>query len=320
MKTVFTSKQVFHEWAAQSQYEGRGGNVSFRDEALYSYGVMIARFAFTVSGARVALVTSRKYSVTTSRHCSAAHQALRHVRVFVVPEIFPTKWEHSNNLAHLVAEYQGEVSRAMRARKLPYYLTKEEGGEIELSSDNYLFRLTRDCSEYAHAFGLPDPALDWQADSLRIFDKWLGSQTPETIAKREKEREAAHAAGLKEEAKRGARVLAWQNGGADLFPRDIQALPHALLRVSPDGDILETSHGASVPLCDAKRLFALISKDIRSHVRGAWEHGFRVGAYELSHISENGDFRVGCHSIKYEEAARLAVEIGFSWQGFVIEA
>jgi hypothetical protein len=86
------------------------------------------------------------------------------------------------------------------------------------------------------------------------------------------------------------------------------------------GETLETSHGARVPLRDAKRLFALISQDIRSHVRGAWERGFRVGAYELSHISENGDFRVGCHSIKYEEAARLAAEIGFSWQGFLIEA
>jgi hypothetical protein len=47
---------------------------------------------------------------------------------------------------------------------------------------------------------------------------------------------------------------------------------------------------------------------------------FRVGAFDLSHISENGDFRVGCHTIEYQEAARLAAEIGFNWQGFLIEA
>jgi hypothetical protein len=45
-----------------------------------------------------------------------------------------------------------------------------------------------------------------------------------------------------------------------------------------------------------------------------------VGAFALAHISENGDFRVGCHTIEYQEAARLAAAIGFNWQGFLIEA
>lgn len=317
MKTVFTSQQVFHVWAAQSQYEGRGGNVSFREKALFSYRAMIARFADTVTGERVALITSRKYSVTTTGHCSAARRALRHVRVFVVPEVFPTQSEHSNNLAHLVLDYQGEVSRAMRARKLPYYTTQGEGGEIERGAEKYLFRMARDCAEYAQAFGLPDPALDWQADSLRIFEKWRGSQTPEAIAKREKEREAARkreeAARLKEEAERGARVLAWQNGGADLFPRDIQALPYALLRVSPDGESLETSHGASVPLCEAKKAFRLIAlqrQQAAPRFFGASDAP-RVGHFSLNAICENGDFRAGCHKIRFEEAARIAALIGF---------
>jgi hypothetical protein len=326
MKTVFTSQQVFHVWASQSQDEGRGGNVSFRDKALFSYSAMIARFADTVSGERVALVTADKYSVTTTRHCSAARQAVRHVRVFVVPDVCPTQSEHSTNLARLVLDYRDEVSRAMRARKLPYYLTQEEGGEIELSSNNCLFRLARDCAEYARAFGLIDPALDWQADSLRIFEKWRASQTPEAIDKREKEREAARkredAARLKEEAERGARVLAWQSGGADLFPRDIQALPHALLRFSPDGERLETSHGASVPLCEAKKAFrhvALQRQKAAPRFFGASDAP-RVGHFSLNAICENGDFRVGCHTIEYQEAARLAAEIGFNWQGFLIEA
>jgi hypothetical protein len=314
MKTVFTSQQVFHVWAAQSQYEGRGGNVSFREKALYSYRAMIARFAETVTGERVALITSRKYSVTTSGHCSAARQALRHVRVFVVPHVDPLGSDSDANLAHLVAEYRGEVSRAMRARKLPYYITQDEGGDIELSADNYLSRLARDCSEYAQAFGLPDPALDWQADSLRIFEKWRGSQTPEAIARREKAKAkravADRAKAEKQAQERAGRIEAWRNGGAPLWRADLDAMPCALLRVV--GDTLQTSHGASVPLRDAKRLFALISQDMRSHVRRAWEHGFRVGNYTLSHISENGDFRVGCHTIEYKEAARLAAEIGFN--------
>jgi hypothetical protein len=304
---------VFHVWAAQSQYEGRAGNVSFREKALYSYRAMIARFADTVTGERVALITSRKYSVTTSRHCSAARQALRHVRVFVVPHVDPLWRDNEANLAHLVAEYQGEVSRAMRARKLPSFL--EEFSE----SSNAFERLARDCAEYAQAFGLPDPAFDWQADSLRILEKFQRGQTPEAIAKREKEREAARkreeAAGLKEEAERGARVLAWQNGGADLFPRDIKALPHALLRVSFDGLTLETSHGASVPLEDAKRLFAFISRKGPEKSR-AWRASncakVNAGPYELREVLENGDFRIGCHTIEYQEAARLAAEIGFN--------
>jgi len=354
MKTVFTGREIFHVFAAQRQWEGKTGNrtVSFRDTVLYSYAQPIARIVPETShGAAVALITSCKFSITTSGHTRAASSALSHFRVFYVPRIHLGE-KQGANANYLWNVYSRAVSENMKARKLPWWIEETPEGLKPKFDYNPLCDLARDVEDFAECFGLGAHAgfggsgaeMTWKEDTRRILEHHAAriarQNTPQAIAKREKDkakRAAQNAEKNRQEAERRAhfekereerealedatraeRIEAWYKGGAELYPRDLQRLQGALLRVK--GETLETSHGARVPLRDAKRLFALISQDIRSHVRGAWERGFRVGAYELSHISENGDFRVGCHSIKYEEAARLAAEIGFSWQGFLIEA
>lgn len=340
MKTRFSVSEIFHVFAAQKQSEGAtqksagvGGIsgtgaapfgdvrgvpfVSFSGNVLSSYRAPIARIVPDVTdseGRGVALVTSQHYSATTSGHVSAARYALNHFRVFIVPDVLAKHpWEHEKNIAHLVAEYGAEIARDLRARKLPFWIT-DEG-----SRNRYAF-FADTINDYAGLFGVnlwekqaQWAARDWRADTRALIAAHRARDTPEAIARREKAK-AKRAVAEKAKAERQAqeraeRIEAWRNGGAPLWRADLEAMPCALLRVV--GDTLQTSHGASVPLRDAKRLFALISQNMRSHVRGTFPHGFRVGAYELSRIEENGDFRVGCHFIKYEEAARLAAEIGF---------
>jgi hypothetical protein len=346
MKTVFSGREIFHVFAAQKQWEGKTGNrnVSFRETVLYSYAQPIARIVPETShGSKVALITSRKFSITTSGHTRAASSALSHFRVFYVPLIHLGE-KQGANINYLWDMYSRAVAENMKARNLPWWIEETPEGLKPKRDYNPLCDLARDVEDFAECFGLgaydgfggSGAEMTWKEDTRRILAHHAAriarQNTPQAIAKREKDKakraaqnaeknrqEAERRARIekeweernaKEDATRAERIEAWRKGGAALFPRDLNTLSHALLRVK--GDTLETSHGASVPLRDAKRLFALISKDIRSHVRGAWEHGFRVGDYELLHISENGDFRVGCHSIKYEEAARLAAEIGFA--------
>lgn len=341
MKTRFSVSEIFHIFAAQKQGEGatqkstgQGGIsgtgaapfgnvrgvpfVSFSGNVLCSYRAPIARILPGVTdseGRGVAFVTSQNYSVTASGHVSAARYALNHFRLFVVPDVLAKHfWEHEKNVAHLVAEYQAEIARDLRARKLPFWITDE-------GSRNRYAHLADTINDYAGLFGVnlwetqaQWAGRDWREDTRALIAAHRARDTPEAIARREKAKAkravAEKAKAEKQAQERAERIEAWRNGGAPLWRADLEAMPCALLRVV--GDTLQTSHGASVPLRDAKRLFSFISQNMGAHVRGAVPVGFKVGAYELSLIEENGDFRVGCHFIKYEEAARLASQIGFN--------
>lgn len=76
MQTVFSSNDaVIAAWAAQSQREGRNanGSIFFDGTHLYGYGYHFCVARMLPSG--VAAVTTRSFSMTTSRHTSGAKQA-----------------------------------------------------------------------------------------------------------------------------------------------------------------------------------------------------------------------------------------------------
>ena len=357
MKTVFTGREVFHIFAAQKQWEGKTGNrnVSFRDNVLFSYAQPIARIVkdretdlplLTITGQGIALITSRKFSITTSGHTSAASQALSHFRTFYVPETCAPN--NAGNLAHLWGLYKNRVKDYMGARKLPYWIEETPEGLKPKPSYNPLQDLARDVADFAEYFKLEAPEgfaglggeMVWREDTRRILAHHAAriakENTPQAIAKREKARakraeqnaeknrqetarreaywKEQEERNAKEDATRAERIEAWRKGGAALFPRDLNTLSHALLRVR--GDVLETSHGASVPLCDAKRIFSFITRGLAIAPNMPGEKSYRaklpIGRYSLDEVFANGDFRAGCHTIKYEEAARLAAEIGFT--------
>ena len=83
MQTVFTNAMTAHVWAQQSQECGHSGSLSFAGDTLSSYGTPIARIV-KGRGGPVCLLTSRRYSVTTSGHCSQARRAFAG-SVFTVP-------------------------------------------------------------------------------------------------------------------------------------------------------------------------------------------------------------------------------------------
>ena len=357
MKTVFTGREVFHIFAAQKQWEGKTGNrnVSFRDNVLFSYAQPIARIVkdretdlplLTITGQGIALITSRKFSITTSGHTSAASQALSHFRTFYVPETCAPN--NAGNLAHLWGLYKNRVKDYMGARKLPYWIEETPEGLKPKPSYNPLQDLARDVADFAEYFKLEAPEgfaglggeMVWREDTRRILAHHAAriakENTPQAIAKREKARakraeqnaeknrqetarreaywKEQEERNAKEDATRAERIEAWRKGGAALFPRDLNTLSHALLRVR--GDVLETSHGASVPLEDAKRVFAFILRGRAISGDMSWQAKLgakiNVGRYSLDQVFANGDFRAGCHKITFEEASRIAQEIGFA--------
>ena len=74
-------------------------------------------------------------------------------------------------------------------------------------------------------------------------------------------------------------------------------IPHALLRLSKEGNTIETSRGANVPLNEAKILYHRINtgKDIK---------GFKIGHYTTKGIKDD-IIKIGCHDIRLDEVNKL---------------
>lgn len=314
-KTVFDNAMVAHVWAQQNQETGRSnnGNFHFTGDTIYSYRTPIACFAETVTGKKVALVTSNRYSVTTScKHMPAVTRALDH-KYFCVPVIMGERHahgaeDHRKNLAHLVNIYINMVAKLKRQRD-----------PVSEYQNEALTLAAVAAADYASAFGLPLPALNSDADlfaiSVHRTERDARNNTPQAKAARER------AAARKAEKLReliGDPIAAWRKG-VMAYPfgltrdqkRQVEAIlrEHVLMRVS--GEEIVTSLSARFPVEHGKKAFAFI---LERRMRGlAWErngHSIHLGNFSIDRIDANGDVRAGCHFVKWEEIERMARELG----------
>jgi hypothetical protein len=85
-------------------------------------------------------------------------------------------------------------------------------------------------------------------------------------------------------------------------------------RDSEGRDVIQTSHGAEIPVADARALWPVIlsvkagertSEDAARLVR-------RLGVYTLNEIRADGSIKVGCHDIAWCEIERMAVVLGLA--------
>lgn len=112
---------------------------------------------------------------------------------------------------------------------------------------------------------------------------------------------------MREEAEKRAEWLAGGNRHVRLNGPD----GTALVRRSPDGERLETSHGADVPWDHAVKAFRFIAlcvaKGEAFHTNG---RTVRVGPFRVDSITPEGDMRAGCHTFKWSVMRELAEREG----------
>lgn len=301
MRTKFDNRQLAHVWAQQTQPEGRGSNFFFDGPAPHSYGrhFCVARFVRPEDkGEPVVLVNVARYSVSTSKHQGYARGALHGlpVRVFNVPDTDACgrdPWRHERNLTAYRNTIRHHVEAAARSRKY---------GEHELARAR---AAAEEAAQYCQAFKLP-----W-----RLYPK-LPEITPEAAAAiraEARELSAKRRAALKERAAKVAALVAevraeWRAG------RNFRCDGPTMLRVSRDGDSVETSRGAEVPVEDAKRILRLWRGWRRDGLPrvSEWAHGEgpRVGAFTLRQIRADGALIIGCHELLADELERVADALG----------
>jgi hypothetical protein len=307
---------VAHVWAHQTQDYARtsNGNMHFDGPVLYSYSTPIANI---VEG--VALITTERYSITTTGKHTPGHRELNGVRpFFYVPFIGAwggratgldraSSWpeRHAANLEYMVKAYTAQVASFKRMKS--FWFANAHDVAAYLEDHN-----AKEARRYADMFGLPLPVLNTMADADSIWQAKLARDTPEAIAKRQREAaKRAERKAAREAEERRIAALAWIDGGS----RRPYGGP-VLLRVFTSGrdgtKHLETSLGATVPLDHAIKVFRFV-KLCREQGR-EWHrngHTLRVGHFQVDHVAANGDFHAGCHFIQWPEVERLATALGF---------
>ena len=277
------NREVYHYWANQTQSRGECGNTSFEGPRAYSYARNIAMIHEN-SGASSKLVlfgTRGRSSVTTSAHISYARQAASHMRQISVPDCHPTtRTDHTHNLQDLLEQISKVTATANRARvHKAWHMQHAE-------------QLILDYNDYAEFFGLderydPDAMFRLQA-KLEAERKKLEREVKEAEERRRVEMLEAV-----DKWRAGESVSLWGH-------------PDTMIRLAKDGKHVETSHGATITVRTAKRLWPMIKQahDTKTAVTSAAP--FDVDGYPFRSIDANGNLQVGCHFIKYAELERMA--------------
>jgi hypothetical protein len=297
MKTVFSSSEIPHLWAHKTQSTGRNaqGNLYFENDSIFSYGrhYEIARHVQTKQGNAV-LLNCESNSVTTNGQVSAVRQAIPpDVQVFCIPELTGNQVSgrmHEKTLKYYASQIEKHLLLAVRARSIH---AKESNHETAQ-------KLTAERNQYVRFFHLRlKPLADVPA---------LDSDQLEQMKKKEAKRLKAETAKAKQARAERLLKLAgciqdWRNGIGDSW-----ALPYdvpTMLRIN--GDEIETSKGAKVPMSHAKRALTLVRAVIS---RGeSWQtngHTCHVGNYKLDRIETDGTLKAGCHVIARNEWELIA--------------
>ncbi len=135
--------EVGHYWANQVQDSGRGSNLFFEGNTIYSYGYHFLIAKHIKPG--IVLFNANSYSQSTAKHKSIVRGAIPHgTTVLTVPDIDINgrrgAWDqraHKNNIKYLLNKIRKYLLKAGRARKYGEYYTKQALGYFRMM-DKYL--------------------------------------------------------------------------------------------------------------------------------------------------------------------------------------
>jgi hypothetical protein len=291
-RNVYDNSMVAHVWAQQAQESGRSHNGQFYFEGatIYSYGphFPIATFHQTKKNGRAVLFTTESYSVTTTAHCARARAAIPGgVTVFHVKEPrYPER---------VKVDYEGRIGRALEQLRD----AKRDNKRADYHAT--ACHLVEQANKFARVFGyrwkLKAPA----PLSVELIEKLKAqARAKEKREARERARREAEFHRRQQEA-----YAQWIAGAAVLVSRVDAPCGGPALRIM--GDKLQTSYGADVPLTHAVRVFRFVKLCRERGQR--WErngHSLRVGHFTVDSVDAQGNFRAGCHDIKWPEVERVA--------------
>lgn len=299
---------VAHHWANRVGDSGEASSLRFEGDTLYSYAAPIAKLLPDGT----AVLARRSWSITTSAHQGLARSAVNYSTKVYCYEIGNVARNMTNVRDTIADVLQRAVQALTKVKKdgTPTVLALRQHEQLKAEA----LHLAEEANAYLAAH---------QRNGLNLDLLPIDTANLEDIRVALEQRRAAEQAAREEAARQRAAelvedVAAWRRG--ETVHKNLHGAPVAL-RLGyreryvdqPGYQVIETSHGAEIPVEDAKRLWPVV---LRVRAAGAeWTPGVstkerRLGVYTLSAIRADGGIRVGCHEISFSELERMAGMLG----------
>ena len=280
MKTVFNNPHdVIHLFAQQTQPHAKSSNVFFYNDKIYSYGrhYLLASFIENKKGVKAILINDSGYSRTTSKHISVMVQASRQYRQFY----------RTHTDKKIILETLESLKKSILKAKKPFlYSTQAQ-------------HLEKKYLEFCEFTG---QKADKELKKAFLFFhnkvEEMGEIYQKEIEKAEKARIKAEKARIKAERIKDAenldKFMSYEIDYCRFYSED------DFIRISQDGQFIETSQRVKIPIESAKILYKMIQsgKDIK---------GYQIEDYTV--ISLNGTLKIGCHRINVKNTHETGQKI-----------
>jgi len=286
MKKVFSSNSTTaHYWANRVQSEGRSSGMSFYEGKLYSYATVIAEF---IGDSNNVILSNHSYSNSTCKHQHYARQSL-----------------HSNhNKIYIDCPMWGNRSLIFNQSTFDLEIVSHN----HYKASDYLLRATRARKNSALYLSYANNIYD----SLVQYALLVGLNyiKPDITITQDQAIEAAKIQAIKEK-QRKADIIADQAENLKKWRKGENVTNHfeiTALRIN--GDMIQTSRGANIPLDHAIKAYPLLKKlhDKNTDI-DLTSHAIKFGNYSMSAF-KNDYLIVGCHTIPYSEVSNIAIQLG----------
>lgn len=289
MKTKFNNSELTHVWANQTQTHGKGSNMFFEHDSIYSYGYhfKLAQHVTNKDGQKCVFFNDRHYSNSTSKQQALVWRSIpANVQFFKVQSFF-NDIENSTN-AHL-ENLKSYLEYAKGSQQKTIYATKLKNGYISQTKiaidvfEKYVsfFGLSEFLWEYRTLQNRYNEITDWifEYENSEEFKQW---QIKQEENKKKAEAKAIIDAKQKIEDFRQFKISSiWANFG------------HYLLRYNKETENVETSGGVKI----SKDLFLSAYQRL---INNQLIKGQQVDRYTFNGV--DGDIvSVGCHKIPMTE-------------------
>jgi hypothetical protein len=270
MKTVFSNAQdCVHAFAQRETPQGRSGNVFFYGDKIYSYGYhyLLAEFIDD----KTIVINDSGYSNTTSKHIGYVRWGTRQYKQF-----FTTKCDIT--LVH--RQVLSLKDKLATARKPENYIN-EILSLFDSLNEFIQYRKDKNTPKDTRYKAIKAIVKALNVDSVQYQQKLSAAKKKEDQAKKLKEQKQ-----IKETLTKfyNYEVNSFRIGDTDY------------LRLSRDGECVETSQYVKVSVDEARTLYKAICNgvDIRGH---------RISNYTVNSI--NGTLKIGCHNINMESVHKV---------------
>lgn len=276
MKKVFqNTSEVVHVFAQQSQSEGRNqsGSIYFYENKIYSYGSHYLLGEFIND--ETIIINDFGYSVTTSKHISELINATSQYNQFYTSSI---------DIKHIQTEINGFLKHLTKARKPEIYISNITKLKNNLTNWVDFCKANKIKKNHFSKYNFVVNKSDYKYKKIvKIANSLLTPEAIEKIKAKGKKDAAKQKAKDKRELKTKLdkfntyKINRFKIGGFDY------------LRLSKNGEFVETSQNIRIEKNKAKKLYFAIKRKV--DIRGQ-----KIGYYTINKI-DNKALTVGCHKI-----------------------